>query len=255
MTEEEWLDSADPQDMLEYVRRRSSSRKLRLFAVACCRRITHLLPDNPCYQEAVLVAERYADRGARKKELTAAHERARDAKSRENRKIGYRPTMPPCGPTARGSAEAVVLYASELPNGTYAFRAAAMAVTAAIYSVFPPSMPFVDACKPRQRRTNRAAWRKEQRAQVRLLLDLFGNPFRPINVNAGWLTPAVGSLAHAAYEERILPSGEFDRKRLAVLADALEDAGCGNAVILDHLRCQGPHVRGCWAVDRILEKS
>jgi hypothetical protein len=28
-----------------------------------------------------------------------------------------------------------------------------------------------------------------------------------------------------------------------------------DATILDHLRSPGPHVRGCWAVDRLLAKE
>ena len=40
-----------------------------------------------------------------------------------------------------------------------------------------------------------------------------------------------------------------------ILADALEDAGCDDADILDHLRGTGPHVRGCWAVDLVLGKA
>ena len=42
---------------------------------------------------------------------------------------------------------------------------------------------------------------------------------------------------------------------LPILADALEDAGCADAAILDHCRGPGPHVRGCWAVDLLLGKS
>ena len=36
---------------------------------------------------------------------------------------------------------------------------------------------------------------------------------------------------------------------LAVLADALEDAGCTDAALLEHLRSAGPHVQGCFALD------
>ena len=42
--------------------------------------------------------------------------------------------------------------------------------------------------------------------------------------------------------------------RLAVLSDALEEAGCAEARLLDHLRGPSPHVRGCWAVDLLLGK-
>ena len=51
-----------------------------------------------------------------------------------------------------------------------------------------------------------------------------------------------------ALEERA-----FDR--LPILADALEDAGCDNADILNHCRSAGPHVRGCWVVDLVLGRS
>ena len=42
---------------------------------------------------------------------------------------------------------------------------------------------------------------------------------------------------------------------MPILADALQDAGCHNADILDHCRGPGPHVRGCWVVDLILSKD
>src|SRR5262249_2263575 len=53
-----------------------------------------------------------------------------------------------------------------------------------------------------------------------LVRDVFGNPFRPVRVEPGWLAwnrGTVPALARAIYEE-----GAFDR--LPVLADALEDA-------------------------------
>jgi hypothetical protein len=45
MTEAEWLTCADPEPMLDFLRDKASDRKLRLFAVACCRKMWHLLPD------------------------------------------------------------------------------------------------------------------------------------------------------------------------------------------------------------------
>jgi hypothetical protein len=88
------------------------------------------------------------------------------------------------------------------------------------------------------------------------LRDLFGPlPFRPASFSPSWRTPDVLNLAPAAYDERILPAGTLDPARLALLADALEDAGCTSANILGHLHSEGPHVRGCWVVDALLGKS
>jgi hypothetical protein len=95
----------------------------------------------------------------------------------------------------------------------------------------------------------------EWKRQAALLRDIFGNPFRPVAIKPAWRTQTVSNLATAAYEERALPSGELDTARLAVLADALEEAGCDNADMLTHCRQPGPHVRGCWVVDLILGKS
>jgi hypothetical protein len=63
------------------------------------------------------------------------------------------------------------------------------------------------------------------------------------------------ALAQAAYDERELPAGTLDTTRLAVLADAVEEAGCDQADLLAHLRGPGPHVRGCWTVDLLLGQS
>lgn len=46
-------------------------------------------------------------------------------------------------------------------------------------------------------------------------------------------------------------SRTFDR--FPVLADALEDAGYTDTDLLEHLRSPSSHVRGCWAMDLVLE--
>jgi hypothetical protein len=88
--------------------------------------------------------------------------------------------------------------------------------------------------------------------KARLLRCLFGNPFRPVVLDPAWRTPDVVALARAAYDERLLPHGDLDPARLAVLADALEESGCTAAEVLAHLRGPGPHDRGCAAVDSCL---
>lgn len=98
----------------------------------------------------------------------------------------------------------------------------------------------------------------EQQRQANLLRCIFGNPMHTIKVDLAyisWNGGAIPSLARVVYEERDLPSGHFDPERLAVLSDAVEEAGCTSSALLGHLRESGPHVRGCWAVDAILGKQ
>lgn len=73
-------------------------------------------------------------------------------------------------------------------------------------------------------------------------------PFHSAAINSAWLTRVVAALAVTVYDD-----GAFDR--LPILADALEDAGCTNADILNHCRQPGEHVRGCWVVDLLLGKT
>lgn len=90
-----------------------------------------------------------------------------------------------------------------------------------------------------------------QRAIANILRDIFGNPFRPVQVNAQWLTwngGTVPRIAREIYEQRVFGY-------LPVLADALEDAGCSDVTILDHCRCPGHHVRGCWLIDLLAHEE
>src|SRR5262249_59025708 len=100
-----------------------------------------------------------------------------------------------------------------------------------------------------------AAGLPEGASQAALVRCLFGTPSRPVAPNSPWRAPPVVSKAQAASDDRLLPAGTLDPDRLAVLSDALEDAGCDNPDILSHLRGPGPHVRGCWVIDLLLGKT
>jgi hypothetical protein len=52
------------------------------------------------------------------------------------------------------------------------------------------------------------------------------------------------------YADDTVTEEEF-RIASAVLADALEEAGCSDADILGHLRGPGPHTRGCCLTDML----
>ena len=88
----------------------------------------------------------------------------------------------------------------------------------------------------------------EEFFQCELLRDIFGNPFRPVVFDPNWRTSTVVAIAKAMYESR-------DFSPMPILADALQEAGCENADILNHCRSDGPHVKGCWVVDLVLGKA
>src|SRR5437763_179581 len=98
------------------------------------------------------------------------------------------------------------------------------------------------------RNTHGSHSRVEQHAQANLLRDIIGNPCCPVAFAPVWRTPTVTAVAQTIYAERRFAD-------LPILADALEEAGCSCAEILDHCRQPGEHVRGCWVVDLVLNKS
>jgi hypothetical protein len=70
MTEEEWMACAEPKPMLEFLRGKTSDRKLRLFACGCCRSVWSAILDNDS-RYAVDITERFADGSAYEIELMA----------------------------------------------------------------------------------------------------------------------------------------------------------------------------------------
>jgi hypothetical protein len=229
MTEAEWLacDSADAALRFVTGLEKKSNRKLRLFGCACCRRNWYLLND-PRSRRAVEVAEAFADGQAKLKDAQAG---ALDARN----EVSSGQLASPVNYFASQAAAAVV--------GNFPLSAAWQGVQATLAAL--GNFPHRSA----------DAIRKENAAQADLLREVFGNPFVVVSVDPAVRTPTVRSLAQSAYDERLLPSGELDPPRLAVLADALEEAGCSDADILGHLRGPGPHVRGCWVVDLLLGKQ
>jgi hypothetical protein len=251
MTESEWLACADPGPMLDFLQGRASVRKLRLFACACCRRIWHLLTHERS-RPAVEVAERHADGAATDAERLRGGDAAFDAEQEILTTKGATESADMAAGAACYATAADEEFLSP-PEEEDAFTppwgAAYCAARSAAYGTPRPSRLAVWV------RLQEQAREAEHAAQAVVLRDLFGNPFRPVTVSPAWRTPQVVALAQAAYDQRELPAGTLDLARLAVLADALEEAGCTDQAILDHLRGPGPHVRGCWAVDLLLGKE
>jgi hypothetical protein len=87
LTEEDWQEYPHVDSLLEFLRDKGDSRRWRLFAVACCRRIELLIVDARS-KRAVEVAARHAAGRATDEELSEAREVAREAE-REARRAAY----------------------------------------------------------------------------------------------------------------------------------------------------------------------
>jgi hypothetical protein len=226
VNEEQWLACCNPALMLAFLRGKVGERHCRLFACACCRRIWNWITDERIKQ-AVEVCEDYADGRVGKRKFLSARRAAVDASI-------------PRHPEYRQADEAVLGACSdrcvEIAEGTAASASNLISRVRGDY-----------------------AERIERIAMCDLLRDIFGNPFRPAPTIGGaalaWNDRLVSKLAQAAYDERSLPDGGLDPTRLAVLADALEEAGVAESSLLEHLRGPGPHVRGCFALDAIRAKT
>jgi hypothetical protein len=229
MTEAEWLTCTDPSVMLEHLKGKTIDRRMRLFAVACCRSMWHRIIDQQ-WRKVVECAEQVADGRASLDEMEAARRAA-----------------------SAGRTTETTLVASQVRHDgwTAAWHTARQAVMAASWAA---SLDLRGERHGVRKAASRAARGEQEQGQIALLRDLLGNPFRPVACDSACRTAVVISLATAAYEERNLPSGHLDNERLAVLADALEEAGA-DADLVAHCCQPGPHVRGCWAVDLILGKG
>jgi hypothetical protein len=245
MNEARWLAATDTWAMLDrlWASGRAGGRKLRLFACACVGRAWDRLADGRS-RRAVEVAVRLSDGRATPGEQRDAREAAWAAFVAADLDIVARFGTRECDPAAK------------------AVHAAAFAAYEAVAWDGTPASWFDVAHEAHRADRDAAAAGGvgEAAAQAALLRDIVGRlPFRPLPAaEAAWLRWEGGlavALAVAAYDDPLLPPGALDPARLAVLADALEEAGCGEAELLGHLRGPGPHVRGCWAVDLLLGKE
>jgi hypothetical protein len=221
MTETEWLACEDPDHLLRWLqksrRHRPTRRKLGLFACACARRL-----GNQAGDERTVTGLNLAERMA---EGTASPEEFRSF---------LRGNL--LGDTG-GKFTHVAVWAIRVLDTSQNWSSP----EGAARSVAGYAAQGLGASEPAE--------------QCRLLREVVGNPYRPVAVKPAWRSPVVLPLARAAYEERRLPAGLLDSVRLAVLADAVEEAGCTDGDLLGHLRGAGPHVPGCFALDAVLGKS
>jgi hypothetical protein len=266
MTETEWLSAGGAEDLWAFVRSDTrfnryivdrdegkwddyNQRLLYLLSAGVCRRLEPLFPD-PCCQRMVEVAESFAEGKATQDKLADAHEAVE--------LIAIDPL-----PAAKYAATCAVFWLS--PDDYKTIRILDHVPDAAGYSraiaagVLPAGSTQREAKVIWKHPEFLAGREAEERAVCDLIRDVIGNPFRPSPpVPApvlAWNDGTVRRMAEVIYEEQRMPEGTLDHARLAILADTLLDAGCDDEQLITHCRSEGPHIRGCWAVDLLLGKS
>jgi hypothetical protein len=228
--------------MLTFLRGKASQRHLQLFAAFCARRTIPLLLEDrtdpewaPSVQRDLAIVERFLEGQATREDVGnldfGAYDRTGDYAA-----WAVCSAMEAC----RDEGEAGYLAAE---------GASYHAIEARVDDAWRknPDKQSGNAFEAVEEGVRAA----EMATQAVALRDIIGNPFRPGALDPTWLNLAVVSLAQSVYAEGFLSSGELDNATLAVLADALEEAGCSDAEVLGHLRGPGPHVPGCWPVDLI----
>jgi hypothetical protein len=242
MTEAEWLLGIGPRPMHEFLasRDRATARKNRLLMCALARVVWDYLPDGRS-RSAVKKAEAFADG------LTTPEALRRSARLADQ---AHQELYPTCLAALRASKGKYPLQVRKLERRT---SAAHVAVAAA--SEAPISFSALDVdwkpSDPTDYFYYSSAVLDVLSQHIVLFHEMFSNPFHSTTLDPDCLTLAGGTAVKLAREM-------YERQRfegMPVLADALEDAGCDDADILDHCREPGMHFRGCWVMDLLLGKE
>ena len=235
MIEESWLTCEDPKELAGYLFGLASPRKLRLWACACGHEVIRLF-ENPRIGNVLSLFEDVADGVRLFEDQYRSISELQWACEEEQ--------APQFSRAVAGIAHSQWIEMAKGDEAHFALGLLHLAWAQA-YSDCPtaraegPTDPPVD---PRWRAVHSAARQK----QLALARDIFGNPFRPVHLDSIWRTSAVVSVARDIYKQRSFA-------QLPRLADVLEDAGCADEQLLGHCRAAGQHVRGCWAIDLLLE--
>jgi hypothetical protein len=251
-----------------------------LFATACIRRAWHLLTE-PQLQHTVELAESVADGVASVAKFATATVALRSDSRFE--RYTFDPAMPreqaDAGRAVRALAE--LLLHARSTESAWAFQAATHAAEAIVAGCCPPRDWWTFDLPPELERYREAArsWHwgvrlkpgdpirrtikllreaednyfpaakaAEDAVGCDILRDMLPYPAEPVRFDAAWRTDTAVKLARYMYASR-------DFSAMPILGDALQDAGCAEHEIIVHCQTDKPHVRGCWVVELVLDRS
>lgn len=262
MTRDEWLSCRDARPMLDWLThpdRHASDRKLRLWTVACLRRLWGWL--RPVYGTGILDAAEIAADSPNDRDAMGGFDR--DGYGLAGNCLLRR--MPAAGARHLADFAAVSGPQRFVPVLTDALRDA----FGDPFSAPPVPPPVVVgeplACHGEPPVAERVPPEEAQWICVRgedeegwlvvtpVMRWNYGGDYTLRTPRAALLTPDVLTLARAAYRDR-LPDCSLDPLTLYALADALEETGAPPA-LAESLRSEGPHHRGLWSLDCVLGRE
>jgi hypothetical protein len=222
---QEWL-SSSPHRMFDFLDRlgKVTPRKLRLFNIACCRRVWTQMTDE-C-RRAVVLAEAHLAGRATPEQMASLREKL------QAERLALSKCADPAASIRFWSLHAV----NECLRDDDSYRRETPRAWTAVISVV--------ACSDDNFNTVLA----EHSAQADVLREIVGNPVQPARFDPRWRTAAVVELART-----IDTTQAFER--MPALAEALAQAGCDRLGVLKHCQRQEGHVSGCWVVDLILDRQ
>ncbi len=249
MNERTWLTTSDALAMLaarhptrSHGSTEPQSRRARMYLLACARRAWSRLP-GVC-RALVALAEAYADAPGKLEPLRAAVAPVAegllhcDGEDGELRALfseliqlsdRVRDALVASTPEARANA---FNWADEPPAERFG-PTEWPGLAALVYLPFDTNTPTF-------------TWVPRHLHSARLVREVYGNPYRNIPFDDRWRTADAVGVARRIHDTH----GSAD---MPILADALEDAGCDDADVLNHCREPAHHVRGCWVLDRVLD--
>jgi hypothetical protein len=249
MTAEEWFSAPDPGPLLLGLAAKTRSerqsnvhaRRLRLFACAVARQVWDLLSTDA--RSAVQASERFAEGHASLTDLMATALRKR--------------TKQITSPSQLALAAAKA--ASGVPPNTHHLRQpnqptfnpidAALNAARAVATRAVGAAPLGRSAPIEWHTAWTKAFIAARMRQTNYFRDIFPPPRYRAKRHPQWITSTVLALTQQMDE-----SGDFSA--IPILADALQDAGCDDEMLLSCCRSPGNvHVRGNWVVSLILERD
>ena len=232
VTRADWFSCGQPKPLLRYLKDKGDDAMWRRFAVACCRRIDHLMPDAKS-RHAVDTAARYADGQATLNDLNEAQRLAEETRKAEARASYEAEADANFSLTPEYARVSVRLFAAAAACGTVEQTARLpneepVLLPTTISHISSASAVYMNViahsnCRQAQpgfavaRKAALAAQESEHRVQCDILRDIFRSFFGPPGEEGAWLPCGFDVRSGVSAEQWcLLPTAQRTRRGEAI---------------------------------------